>query len=304
VTTSVTDPAVRRVHTPPTDFRRTLAVLRIGAHDPCSRIGADGWWWATRSPEGPVTVHLAVTGADEVLVSAWGAGRAWALEHAPALAGACDRPDERPMEPAWLRVLQRRFADVRLPATHRVVDAALVAVLGQRVTGVEARRSWAGLVRLSAERAPGPCPLLLPPDPSRLASLPYWSLHPLGVDRRRAETIRTIAAASERLERAGADVEILTAALLTIRGVGPWTVAETTALALGDADALPVGDYHAKHIVRFAFTGEPRGTDEEMLELLAPYAGQRRRVLRWLELAGAGPPRVAPRQRIAPIAAW
>jgi hypothetical protein len=48
-------------------------------------------------------------------------------------------------------------------------------------------------------------------------------------------------------------------------------------------------------MVAWALAGEPRGTDEHMLELLEPYRGQRGRVLRLLELAGAGAPRRGPR---------
>jgi hypothetical protein len=42
-------------------------------------------------------------------------------------------------------------------------------------------------------------------------------------------------------------------------------------------------------------TGRPRGSDAEMLELLAPWAGQRARVMRLIELGGVMPPRFGPR---------
>src|SRR5205823_3684853 len=38
-------------------------------------------------------------------------------------------------------------------------------------------------------------------------------------------------------------------------GVGPWTAAKVALVALGDADAVPVGDYHLPHMVGFAFDG-------------------------------------------------
>jgi hypothetical protein len=41
--------------------------------------------------------------------------------------------------------------------------------------------------------------------------------------------------------------------------------------------------------------GEPRGDDARMLELLAPYAGQRGRVIRLLEAARIKIPRFGPR---------
>ena len=71
-----------------------------------------------------------------------------------------------------------------------------------------------------------------------------------------------------------------------------------TLRALGDPDAVSVGDAHLSNVVAFALAGRPRGTDEEMLELLAPWAGHRARVVRLLEGAGITPPRYGP--RVAP----
>ena len=71
-----------------------------------------------------------------------------------------------------------------------------------------------------------------------------------------------------------------TARLLTVRGIGPWTAAEVTRAAFGDADAVSVGDYHIKNVVTYALTGAARGTDDHMLELLAPFAGAPRPRLR------------------------
>jgi hypothetical protein len=65
-----------------------------------------------------------------------------------------------------------------------------------------------------------------------------------------------------------------------------------------------VGDFHLKNIVAFALAGEPRGSDERMLELLAPYSGQRGRLVRLLLLDGHSAPAYGPRQRILPVAQW
>jgi 3-methyladenine DNA glycosylase/8-oxoguanine DNA glycosylase len=80
-----------------------------------------------------------------------------------------------------------------------------------------------------------------------------------------------------------------------VPGVGVWTAAETAARALGDPDAVSVGDHHLPHLVVHTLTGRPRGSDAEMLELLAPWAGQRARVMRLIELGGVMPPRFGPR---------
>ncbi len=66
-------------------------------------------------------------------------------------------------------------------------------------------------------------------------------------------------------------------------------------VALGDADAVPVGDYHLPNLVSWALAGEPRGTDDRMLELLAPWAGHRGRVLRLLGRGVGHAPRYGPR---------
>ena len=57
-------------------------------------------------------------------------------------------------------------------------------------------------------------------------------------------------------------------------------------------------------MVAWALVGEPRATDERMLELLEPYAGQRGRVVRLIKTAGLGAPKFGPRKRVLPMHAW
>lgn len=88
------------------------------------------------------------------------------------------------------------------------------------------------------------------------------------------------------------------ARLSKLPGVGVWSCAEVGAVAFGDADAVPVGDYHLKNAVTFFFTGEARGSDERMLELLEPYRPHRGRVIRLIGLSGITPPKYGPRMSI------
>ncbi|WP_431789349.1 hypothetical protein [Streptomyces sp. G9] len=90
--------------------------------------------------------------------------------------------------------------------------------------------------------------------------------------------------------------------LQLVPGVGPWTAAETLQRTLGAADALTLGDLHLPVQVGYALTGDPGGTDEQMLQLLQPYAGQCHRAARLILLGGRLPSRRAhraPHSRIA-----
>ncbi len=137
--------------------------------------------------------------------------------------------------------------------------------------------------------------LLLPPSPAALAGRPAWWFHPLGIEAKRAEALRTVAKHAEKLWAwAELGTVELAAKLALLPGVGQWTIGSVLASAVGDPDAVAVGDYHLKNWVSYALDGRPRGTDERMLELLAPYAGQRGRVVRLLLLDSPAPPKFGP----------
>jgi 3-methyladenine DNA glycosylase/8-oxoguanine DNA glycosylase len=285
------------------DVGRTLGPLMLGSRDPTMRIDGSGVWRASRTPDGPGTIHLQRV-ADGVQAEAWGPGAAWLLSKAAGMVGALD--DQSSFEPSHhplVARLARSSAGLRIPRTERVLERLVPTILSQKVTGLEAKRSWSSLVRLAGEQAPGPSALLLPPDPAWLASLPTYAFHRIGVERRRAETIRRAASHAFRLEEAvalGADV--LEQRLASIDGIGPWTRAEVRFIVIGDADAVSVGDYHVANVVCWALAGEPRGDDARMLDLLAPFAPHRGRVVHLLELAGVTAPRFGPRQRVRSIA--
>ena len=78
-------------------------------------------------------------------------------------------------------------------------------------------------------------------------------------------------------------------------GVGEWTAAEVAQVALGDSDAVSVGDYHLPNFVAWFFAQEPRGDDARMLELLGPYRGHRARVVRLIMMSGISAPKYGPR---------
>ncbi|MFT3854224.1 MAG: hypothetical protein QM733_16005 [Ilumatobacteraceae bacterium] len=94
------------------------------------------------------------------------------------------------------------------------------------------------------------------------------------------------------------------AGLGLLPGIGAWTLGSVLGPVFGDPDVFAIGDYHLKNTVSWALAGRPRGTDEEMVELLAPYLGQRGRVVRLLLLDGHSAPKFGPRHRVLPIARW
>ncbi|RKN08740.1 DNA-3-methyladenine glycosylase 2 family protein [Streptomyces radicis] len=306
------DPSLTRAFRPPGpfDLRRSMLVLRRGPDDPAFRAGRDGVVWrATRTPAGPATLRLteaADGAAPRVTAAAWGPGAAWALDRLPALLGADDEPEAFVPHHPLIAESLRRNPGVRLIRTGLVMESLIPSVLEQRVTTEEAYRAWRLLLRWYGEPAPGPgaaAGMYVMPEPRAFVLIPSWEWHRAGVDPKRSAAVVRAARVARRMEEAAAmALPEAMARLTAVPGIGPWTAAETLQRANGDPDALTVGDLHLPRIVGYALGGERDADDDRMLELLAPYAGQRHRAARLVLLTGIAPPRRAPRQRHARIA--
>jgi hypothetical protein len=299
--------ATRRVPTTdPVDLHLTFGPLVRGRFDPTSNFAGGAWWRAWNTPAGTATTRVAVCRAGrEVDVTAWGAGAPWALEHAPAWIGEPDDHDDQhegePFVPrdGVVAALARRLTGLRLARIGAVYDVAVPTVIEQRVTSIEARRTWSRLVRRYGERAPGPCDLRVAPSPARLAAISDHARHAMGLEYRRGSAVARIAAEASRLDRSAAlRGTSLAQRLRTLRGIGPWTVATIVHYVHGDPDAVPVGDWHLPSMVAYALAGEARADDARMLELLEPYRPHRARVWRLVAAGAPMPPRRAPRARI------
>jgi 3-methyladenine DNA glycosylase/8-oxoguanine DNA glycosylase len=286
------------------DLPRTLANLRLLGGDPTVVFEDRSGWFATRTPDGPGTLHLRRDGRT-LTATGYGQGGPWLVERADAIAGLRDRVNgfaEIARRHPLVARLAHQYAGVRFPATGRVFHHVVPAVIGQKVTGKEAFHAYIRVLRHFAEPAPGPNGrVMLPPEPDAIAGTPYWAFHPYGMEQRRTDTLRRAAAVAAALESAG-DSAQTTRRLVAIAGIGPWTAAEVVRAAHGDPDAVSVGDYHIKNTVSYALAGEPRGTDERMLELLEPFAGHRGRVCRLFEVAGIGAPKYGPRMPVRSFA--
>ncbi|MFE9296812.1 DNA-3-methyladenine glycosylase family protein [Streptomyces niveus] len=306
---SATTPKTR-VHDPghPLDLGLVLGPLRRGPADPTFRTGPDGSAVrASRTPAGPGTLRVRA-GHDGVRADAWGPGADWLLERLPELLGAADDPDAFVPRHRLLAASARRRPGLRLCRTGLVLESLIPSVLEQKVTTIEANRSWRHLVRKYGEPAPGPYGsgdhrMYVMPDPRTWAMIPSWEWHKAGVDSKRSDTVARAVRVARRLEEATTmEPEQAAARLELIPGIGPWTSAEVLQRSNGAPDAVTVGDLHLPGIVGYALAGRPDTDDARMLELLEPYAGQRHRAVRLILLTGRTPPRRAPRMPVGRIA--
>ena len=260
----------------PTDLLQTIGALRRGGGDPTYHRDERGAVWrTTRNDEGVATLRYTQPASDELRGEGWGPGSRAGVAAAPELLGERDDPGD--FEPG-IRLLDdahRRNPGLRIPRTGRVFEALAPAILEQKVITLQAHDSWRRLVWRFGDAAPGPTPrkMRVAPSPERWASIPTWEWHTAGVDPRRARTIVNAARYAARLEEAVGMSPADAATRLTLMpGVGAWTAAEVAQRALGDADALSVGDYHLSNYVGHALWGRDM-TDDEMLMAMAPWAG-------------------------------
>jgi 3-methyladenine DNA glycosylase/8-oxoguanine DNA glycosylase len=287
-----TAPMHRTVTFPsPVDAGRTWSVLSRGGGDPTFRRVGSTMWRTSRMESGPVTVAVMQLDSRTVEADAWGLGSEEMLDTLPRALGADDDPSGfAPAHPA-VADAHRRFPGLRVPRTGRVLEALIAAVIEQRVVGKDAKDAWRRLLLRHGEPAPGPAPetMRVFPTHEAWAALPSWEWHEAGVDPQRYRTAQACARVGAQLERVTAqndgDPAAIYRALLSIPGVGVWTAAETGSRALGDADAVPFGDYHLGHLVGVGLVGRRLHHDDEIAYALEPYRPQRYRAVRLLELS-------------------
>ena len=282
-----------------------MSAFRIGSHDPTIQITQTDLWRSSVTPAGPATLHISDWQSAHPQVETFGDGASWLQERALELLGTSDIVPNIVSHHKQVTEAQKKFGLLRIGRSNTPYHELLHAVLAQRVTSIEAIRQWREIVLQFGTPAPGPFQhLRTPPTPGTISQLPYHAFHRFGIERKRAETLITVAKHFDFLTRLADSTESAqrsTAQLQLIPGVGIWTAAVAGGLAFGDPDALLVGDFHVKNTVAYALTGNIRGTDEEMVAAMEPYRGQRHRVVRWLQLNGVRAPARGPRRRIVSI---
>jgi len=184
---------------------------------------------------------------------------------------------------------------VRVRATPRVLEALVPAIIEEKVVGVDALAAFGRLVRRLGEAAPGPAPegMRVFPTAETWAAVPSWDWHRAGVGPERARTVQAAVRLAPSIERLGTDDPVrVYRALRSVPGIGVWTAAEVGQRALGDPDAVSIGDYHLPAVVGVPLTGRPLPEDE-VEAFLEPWRPHRWRVFR---LLGLSPLAVAPRR--------
>jgi 3-methyladenine DNA glycosylase/8-oxoguanine DNA glycosylase len=252
-------------------------------------------------PTGPVTYRIHRSDPSEIRADAWGPGAAELISAVPTLLGSADSPETFQARHPRLEAAHRRLAGLRVPATLRVLESLIPAVLEQKVVGLDATDAWRRLVWRHGEIPPGPAPsgMRVPPSADTWRSLASWDWHSAGVGPQRYRAAQVCARHAEKFERAAAqhpgNPGAVYSLLLAVPGVGRWTAAQVGQRALGDADALPVGDYHLAKDTGWALLGKPL-REEEVEAFFEPWRPHRWRAVRLLELSpGTRAPRRGPR---------
>jgi len=289
----------RSLATGDVDVRSTLRPLGLYPRDPTTRWSSNAFAKAVLTPDGPGTMRIRWDGSGTADAEAWGSGAGWLLDTADRWVGLRDdltgfEPDRHPTIAEWWR----RHPGLRLTGAGVVWQELLLVLLGQRVTTVEAVKSWARLAYDWGEPAPGPCELRLPPTPEVVADRSYVDFHRINVERRRADAILLAARRAGRLEEAAtmATPDAFTR-LTALPGLGAWTATSVINASLGDPDTIVLRDFGLPTMVNYAFTGDARrlvadeGGDEIMCAHLEPWTGHRYRIIRLLFTVGVAVPR-------------
>ncbi|CAN5301910.1 3-methyladenine DNA glycosylase [soil metagenome] len=321
----------------PLDLRQTVGPLLRGSGDPTMRFTPTGFWRTMRTPTGPATLHVEGH-QSSIAAAAWGAGAEWVLDALPELLGSADDwsgLDLSGVPP--LAEVRRRHRGLWLTKTSLVFESLVPTILEQKVTTVEARRAWRYLLARFGEVPPGPAPegMRVQPGARGWALVPSWEWHRAGVGPDRSRAIVAAAAVADGLDRLATGVRgagvarelqdgrgggggavsregsgqlrphmqadalgIVLERLQSLRGVGPWTAAETSQRSHGHPDAVSVGDFHLAAHVGWVLIGTPVD-DDGMLELLEPWRGHRQRIVRLILASGIAKPRFGPRATIA-----
>lgn len=168
--------------------------------------------------------------------------------------------------------------ELRLSQTPSVFDGLLWSIIGQQINFGFACQ----LKRRLVERAGEPFSdgLHAPPTPAAVAALTAEDLTQLQLSRQKAGYL---IAASRQVADGRLDLDALRTmsatrverTLLTVRGLGPWSVNYLMMRSLGFADCVPLGDTGVTSGLRALFKLEPRPDVDATRRLMAVFSPYR-----------------------------
>ncbi|MBS1077460.1 DNA-3-methyladenine glycosylase 2 family protein [Gluconobacter kondonii] len=161
-------------------------------------------------------------------------------------------------------------------------DALLRAIAGQQLHGAAARKIFGRLCVLGEQGTVDGAP----PAPGRLLELPEESLRACGLSGNKLLAMRGVAQARldgtvpSRAEAGSMTDEELIARLVTLRGIGRWTVEMLLMFTLNRPDVMPVDDFGVREGWRrlrgMELPPKPKALKEETARF-SPY----RSILAW-----------------------
>lgn len=267
---------------PGVDFRLSLAPLGMLAGDPTIRLEPTAMTRAMVTPDGPGAIRARWQhDPGEVTLTAWGDGASWLLDRGSDLLGANDDTTSfTPTDPI-VRRLWARFRGDRVVRTRTLWHDIAWIIVQQRVHRRDAAMQWRRFVEGMGSSVDGVEGLLAPPDPTRVARTHPTEFRRYGIDSQRAQALVNVAVVATRLQPlVDGSVDEARRPLMSIPGIGPWTVSCLSAFTWGDPDTVIVGDSGIPSLLSSILAGERRANDERMLELLEPYRPHRYRILK------------------------
>jgi 3-methyladenine DNA glycosylase/8-oxoguanine DNA glycosylase len=266
----------------PFDIHATMARQLLGKFDPTGRRSRDGFEKVHLDGQGRPLTWQVVSTSTGFRVQVSGDDASGALDAFLAqfpLADGCGT-DLLPQHPLLSR-LARAYAGLRMLRVPWPFDVAAGAILQQRVRWQVGCNDFRRIARRWGTRTPAGVTF---PSARDLARVSVAAIEEMGIDVKRARALGGLARleATRPFLAGESDPERLRKRLLQVPGIGPWTANMIAGYAMGDPDAVPVGDLHLPSLVTSTLAGEPEGSDDRMLELLEPWRGQRFRIVRLL----------------------
>jgi 3-methyladenine DNA glycosylase/8-oxoguanine DNA glycosylase len=283
------------------DLAATLSIVAMGRGDPCLRVDhSRRVRLALLGPNGPVGVDL-LHGDEHIQAKVSGIDAEWLLPYLPSLLGLDFQPP-RLDGPRRLRTVAHRMAGMRLPKLPVVFARVVSLVLQQLISYRDATYGWRKLVQRYGQVLTEQEDLFAPPTAQTLRGMALHQFVECGILPQHARRILGIARVADRIEKVwngGLDAGATdrTCELLSTQpGIGPWTIGYLRGAALGDSDAIVLGDYGLPKQIKYFFTGEEEATDDDMLALLEPYAPHRFYAMLLIQKSRIVPPRRGPRR--------